>query len=298
MKKNTVYFLILIISTFWGLSFIALTVLMKWLDPLQIIAVRWTLASLIFITIMLLGKLKINTKKENFKYLILTGLLEPGIYSVFEVYGLSYTSASISSVFIATIPCMSLVLGFFIFKIKPGKMGFISIFVAFTGVMICTCFTPEFSTGGHLLGYGLMIGAVFVGTLYGFISARAGRDYSAIEITTVMALVGMVFFNFANLLRGNFSASYIAVFSHLKAAACIIFLGVFCSALCYIALNKILANINPSIANNMIGSSITVIGVLSGVIINGDPAGVYTIFGVSLTLLGVYLSSKEIEDTA
>ncbi|ETJ99997.1 hypothetical protein HMPREF0378_1624 [Eubacterium nodatum ATCC 33099] len=48
----------------------------------------------------------------------------------------------------------------------------------------------------------------------------------------------------------------------------------------------------------MIGSSITVIGVLSGVIINGDPAGVYTIFGVSLTLLGVYLSSKEIEDTA
>ena len=284
MKKNTVYFLILIISTFWGLSFIALTVLMKWLDPLQIIAVRWTLASLIFITIMLLGKLKINTKKENFKYLILTGLLEPGIYSVFEVYGLSYTSASISSVFI--------------FKIKPGKMGFISIFVAFTGVMICTCFTPGFSTGGHLLGYGLMIGAVFVGTLYGFISARAGRDYSAIEITTVMALVGMVFFNFANLLRGNFSASYIAVFSHLKAAACIIFLGVFCSALCYIALNKILANINPSIANNMIGSSITVIGVLSGVIINGDPAGVYTIFGVSLTLLGVYLSSKEIEDTA
>ena len=80
MKKNTVDFLILIISTFWGLSFIALTVLMKWLDPLQIIAVRWTLASLIFITIMLLGKLKINTKKENFKYLILTGLLEPGIY--------------------------------------------------------------------------------------------------------------------------------------------------------------------------------------------------------------------------
>ena len=78
MKKNTVYFLTLIISTFWGLSFIALTVLMKWLDPLQIIAVRWTLASLIFITIMLFGKLKINTKKENFKYLILKVFSNPG----------------------------------------------------------------------------------------------------------------------------------------------------------------------------------------------------------------------------
>lgn len=297
MKRNTVYFLILIISTFWGLSFIALTVLMKWLDPLQIIAVRWTLASVIFITMMFLGKLKINIKKENFKYLLLTGLLEPGIYSVFEVYGLSYTSASISSIFIATIPCMSLILGFFIFKIKPSKVGLISIFVAFSGVIICTYFTPGFSTGGHLLGYGLMMGAVFVGTLYGFISAKASKDYSAIEITTMMSFVGMIFFNFANLLRGKFISSYALVFSHYKATVCIIFLGVFCSALCYIALNKILANIDPSIANNMIGSSITVIGVLAGVIINKDPAGIYTIIGVSLTLLGVYLSSKEVEDT-
>ncbi|MDY2959780.1 MAG: DMT family transporter [Hornefia sp.] len=297
MKKNTVYFLILIISTFWGLSFIALTVLMKWLDPLQIIAVRWTLASFIFISMMAAGKLRINIKKENFKYLLLTGILEPGIYSVLEVYGLSYTSASISSIFIATIPCMSLILGFFIFKIRPGRMGLISIFVAFTGVLICTYFTPGFSTGGHLVGYGFMIGAVFVGTLYGFISAKASKDYSAIEITTVMAFVGMVFFNLANVIRGNFVLSYTTIFSQAQAAGCIIFLGIFCSALCYIALNKILANIDPSIANNMIGSSITVIGVVAGVVINNDPAGIYTVIGVGLTLIGVYLSSKEVKDT-
>ena len=236
MKKNTVYFLILIISTFWGLSFIALTVLMKWLDPLQIIAVRWTLASFIFISMMAAGKLRINIKKENFKYLLLTGILEPGIYSVLEVYGLSYTSASISSIFIATIPCMSLILGFFIFKIRPGRMGLISIFVAFTGVLICTYFTPGFSTGGHLVGYGFMIGAVFVGTLYGFISAKASKDYSAIEITTVMAFVGMVFFNLANVIRGNFVLSYTTIFSQAQAAGCIIFLGIFCSALCYMCI--------------------------------------------------------------
>ena len=62
-------------------------------------------------------------------------------------------------------------------------------------------------------------------------------------------------------------------------------------------MNKILANIDPSIANNMIGSSITVIGVVAGVVINNDPAGIYTVIGVGLTLIGVYLSSKEVKDT-
>ena len=234
---------------------------MRWLDPLQIIAVRWTIAACIFIGMMLAGKFRIDIGKKNFKFLMLAGMIEPGMYSVFEVYGLYYTSPSVSSIFIATIPCMSLILGFLFFRMPATRMGVISIFVAFAGVGVCTCFAPGFSAGGNLKGYGLMMCAVVAGALFSFVSAKASRDYSAVEITSAMAIVGSAGFNTVNILRGNFFQSYSAIFIHWEVAVGILFLAVFCSALCYIGLNKVLAVLNPAIANNMIGSSITIIGV-------------------------------------
>jgi len=296
LKKNFVYALIFGISLLWGFSFIALNVLMRWLDPLQIIAVRWTIAACIFIGMMLAGKFRIDIGKKNFKFLLLAGMIEPGMYSVFEVYGLYYTSPSVSSIFIATIPCMSLILGFLFFRMPATRMGVISIFVAFAGVGVCTCFAPGFSAGGNLKGYSLMMCAVVAGALFSFVSAKASRDYSAVEITSAMAIVGSVGFNTVNIFRGNFFRSYSAIFVHWEVAVGILFLAVFCSALCYIGLNKVLAVLNPAIANNMIGSSITIIGVIAGVVINGDSAGVYTVIGVSLTVIGVWLSSKGIEE--
>lgn len=297
MKKKLVYILIFGISLIWGLSFIALTVLLRWLDPLQIIAVRWTLASCIFIALMAAGKFRIDIKRKSFRLLVLAGMIEPGMYSVFEVYGLYYTSPSISSIFIATIPCMSLILGFLFFKMRTTKTGIVSILVAFAGVAVCTYFDPGFSSGGNLKGYGFMVCAVIAGSLFSFVSAKASKDYSAIEITTMMAFVGSIGFNVVNVARGSFIRSYCAVFENWEVTAGILFLAVFCSALCYIGLNKVLAVLNPAIVNNMVGSSITVIGVIAGVLINGDHAGAHTLIGVSLTVIGVWLSSKGIEET-
>ena len=148
----------------------------------------------------------------------------------------------------------------------------------------------------EVVTYGLMMCAVVAGALFSFVSAKASRDYSAVEITSAMAIVGSAGFNTVNILRGNFFQSYSAIFIHWEVAVGILFLAVFCSALCYIGLNKVLAVLNPAIANNMIGSSITIIGVIAGVVINGDSAGVYTVIGVSLTVIGVWLSSKGIEE--
>ena len=121
MKKSVAYGLVMVVSVFWGMSFIVLTQLLKWLGTMEILALRWTLASVIFACLIGAGRIRINLRGKNMKFLLLTGLTEPCIYSVFEIYGLKYSSASISSIFIATIPCATLLVSILFFHKKPGR---------------------------------------------------------------------------------------------------------------------------------------------------------------------------------
>ena len=291
-SKGTCYALILVTAVFWGLSFIFMNRMLEYMEPLQVIAGRWTLAAIIFLILMLAGKVRIDLHKKKVKYIFLCGLLEPGLYSVFETYGLKYTSASISSIFIATIPVMSLIVGVLFFRRKTNGTGILSIVLAFTGVVTCTVFSPAFSLDGDLRGYFFMVAAVVMGAVYGFFSAEAGEEYGAMEVTATMAFMGCVLFNIECLIAGYGLSTYRIIFTHPDVLGCTAFLGIFCSIICYAAFNRVMASMDVALANNMSGSLITVVGVAAGIFIAGDPGGLYTIIGLAVTLAGVWLSSR------
>ncbi|MCH3953876.1 MAG: EamA family transporter [Eubacterium sp.] len=64
MSKKTAMFLVALTSAFWGLSFTASNLLLKTMDPIMILQVRWTIASLIFGGMIAAGKLRFNFKKK------------------------------------------------------------------------------------------------------------------------------------------------------------------------------------------------------------------------------------------
>ena len=51
-----------------------------------------------------------------------------------------------------------------------------------------------------------------------------------------------------------------------------------------------------ALANNMTSSLVTVIGVAAGIFIAGDPGGLYTVIGLAMTVVGVWLSSQAQEE--
>lgn len=282
----------MVVSVFWGMSFIVLTQLLKWLGTMEILALRWTLASVIFACLIGAGRIRISLRGKNARLLFLTGLSEPCIYSVFEIYGLKYSSASISSIFIATIPCATLMVSILFFRKKPGRMGVLSILLAFVGVVVATVFSPAFIGGGQILGYLFMTGAVMAGTVYGFFCSKAGEEYEPMAITAMMSFMGMLLFNGICLLGGGWSQMYVTFFTHWQVAAGIAFLGVCCSVICYASFNRLLSSLDLSIANNLTTAMLTTVGVIAGVFINGDPAGIYTVIGLMMTVSGVCLSSQ------
>lgn len=293
-NKVLIYGLVIIIAVFWGFSFLATSILVDYLEPIQVQAARWIVAAAFYGAMIAMGKIRIDLSKKSRWLLLACGLSQPCFYMIFETYGIKMTSASVGSIFVATIPCGVLLLNTLVFKQKTGRNGIISILLAFAGVAVATMCSPAFSFDGRAIGYIVMLGAVVMGAVYTVISARAGRDYSSLEVTASMAIIGCIFFNILNFAMGYGTDTYKTVVGDLRIASGVIFLGICCSAICYLAFNKTITMMDPALANNMNSSMTTVIGALAGIFIAGDPGGLYTVVGLAMTIAGVILSSKEI----
>lgn len=293
-NKVLLYGLVLIIGTFWGISFLMTSLLVRTLDAVQILAARWLIAAVIYGTMIAIGKIRIDLSKKTRFYVLICTLCQPCLYMICENNGIKYTSASVGSIMIATIPCVVIILNMIFFKKKTSGMGLFSILLAFAGVATCTMFSPAFSIHGDLKGYFLMMGAVLGGALFTVFAARTEDDYSSLELTACMAIVGAVFFNALNFSMGYGFSTYTVIMSDWRMIGGILFLGVCCSAICFLAFNKTITLLDPALANNMNASMTTIVGAVAGIVFAGDPGGWYTVVGLAMTLGGVILSSRQV----
>ena len=274
------------------MSFYVTTVAVENLDTIPLLAMRWGISALIFVVLILAGIVRVDISKPGFKTALITALSQPCLYSIFETNGIAMTSTSESSIMIALIPCVAMIMGSIVFKRKIKPTIALSIVIAFTGVVIATVFSPKFSTGGSLIGYLYMALAVICGGAYAHLSAKSGQTYTSMETTCIMAISGGIFFNALNFILGYGTEQYVRCFTDIHIAGPVVFLGVFCSCVCYLIMNYLTARIDPAGASNMSASFTTTVGVISGIVLAGDPWGWYTILGLVMTLTGVWITSS------
>ena len=290
-QKWFIYALVPICALMWGLSYLGTSVTLAYLGVMELLALRWTVSALLFLILIALRIVKVSYKGKNVKLVLLVGILQPCIYSIFETLGIKYTTTSESSIFIATIPLMVLIIGALSLRRKNDRRTIFAIIMAFTGVIVCVAFSPEFSLGGKGIGYLFLIGAVISGAIYTYASSRAASEFDAIEITFTISVMGAVFFNAVSFAMGNGLRGYILCFTDMKVLAGVLFLGICCSCLCYLIFNYVLGKMPTAIGTNLVANSVTAVGVISGCVFAGDPFGWYTAAGVALTIGGVCISS-------
>lgn len=297
MTKRTgetirIYIAFITIAVFWGLSFYATIIALRKLSTFQVLQMRWGISAVIFLILIAVRKVRLPHRPAELKYAVLAGLLQPCVYSMFETPGIGLTSSSESSLFIATIPCMTLIFGILFFHRKARPLLLLGITAAFGGVLINTLFSPSFSAGGKLTGYFLLTGAVITGGLFSHASSRASETCSSMQITALMSLMAGGFFSAINALKGDFLQSIRLTFSDSPTLTAVLFLGVGCSCLCYLGFNYVIGRMNPAAASNISASLTTTVGVVSGILFAGDPFGWFTLAALGLTICGVLLSSR------
>lgn len=293
--RTTVVVCTAICTILWGLSFAVMKILLNYVEPMQVLSLRWTLAAVIFGAMACVGKIKIDLHSPYLKYAVIAGLMEPCVYSILEIYGVDLMSASLAALFIATIPTMTLVFGAVLFRRKIVLLNAVGIILAFSGVFVATVFAPGFSVSGSILGVIVMVTAVISAAFYAFAVANASEDFDAKAITFIMAIMGTVAFNAISLIMGYGAGTYTAFFTNPHVLIGILFLGIGCSVFGYSSMNVLLSLIDEATANSLVGNLTTLIGVIGGIFIAGDAWGVYTIIGMLLTICGVWLSSRTIE---
>ena len=292
-KKTVVTVLLIAMASFgWGVSFLSLAVLLKKMAPMQMLATRWGLTALVFLGLIATGRIRLRLRGKNVFFLFLAGLAEPCADSILEAYGIKLTSASTSAIFVATIPTVTLMFGLVFFRQHATLKLAVSIAVTFLGVAIATFFSPAFSVGGTRTGMLCMILAIVSAAVYSHASRLASADFDAMSVTCVMAIEGAVLFNILSFAQGYGFETYLMPFSDPVTLAHFLFLALFCAFASYTAYNHLLSYIDPAIASNITGSLTTVVGVAAGILFSGDIWGWYTVCGMSVTLIGVWLSSR------
>ena len=194
--KNAVvtYLALAIAVLFWGLSFVATKIALQSFTPFCLIFFRFFAAS-IFFTLLLWRTGFPPLTGKTLKSLFLLTLMQPGLYFLFETTGLQYTSATKTSLIIATIPIVVLVLSAWYLHERLRPHNILGIVLSLIGVALLV-FGGAIQTeaGGTLLGDMLISGAVLAASIYMIMTRRLGESLTSLQITGMQIIFGALLF--------------------------------------------------------------------------------------------------------
>ncbi|MCQ2550616.1 MAG: DMT family transporter [Clostridia bacterium] len=290
-KKILVWSLLFVVAFLWGISFLASTIALKYATTMEVLSVRWLLGALMFLILIAFKVVKVDFKGKPKGGLLLMALIQPCIYSLCELLGIKYTTVSESSVIIALIPIMVIIFSAIFLKEKTEPMIKLAVGLAFLGVIVNTVFAPGFSLGGELKGFFFLFIAITCGGIYNIMVGRVGKHYSVVEMSTVITTAGAIFYNLISLIGGNGLHPYVTLFTNGSFALNVLFLGLGCSFGAYLIYNYILTQLPAGIAACLQVNGVTLVGVISGILVVGDPFGWYTVVGIILLTSGIAIAS-------
>lgn len=273
----------------WGFTLLASTVAQRVSTPLVYLMYRFDLATLLMLVPVMIGKRKISLELRRMLPLILMGICEPVIYFIGEQYGLKYTNSSLTGIFISIIPLFTTILAAIFFREKPTVLQWVFCVVSICGVTAISIFTSD--AGGNITAKGVfwLLVAVFSAGGYTMLNKKAAQDnISVFERTTVMLIVGAVFFTAASFIE-NIGAleNLIAPAKDTGFVLAVIYVALFASVIGYTLFNYAVAN--APVANIVtLNSLVTVLSVAAGVVFLGEPFTFKAGIAMVVVLVGIW----------
>jgi drug/metabolite transporter (DMT)-like permease len=132
-------------------------------------------------------------KKPDRKLFLMLALFEPFFYFLGESFGLTYVSATVCSVLIATIPVFATIGAWLIFREKLKAINYAGIIMSFIGVLVFIINTDG-SLSFNIKGLGLLTLAVLSAVGYNLTLSRLIETYTPVYIVNVQNLIGATLF--------------------------------------------------------------------------------------------------------
>jgi drug/metabolite transporter (DMT)-like permease len=272
----------------FGFSFVATKFALRSIPPFTLIFLRFSIASL-FLGVIYFRKRNTHLLREDRWRMFFASLIVPGLYFLFETYGLKLSSATSVSLLISTIPIFAAVFAFLIMKEGIDIWRGVAIFLSVLGVGIIIS-----GEGGDLaawkmvqLGNLLGLGAAVCAGLY----MAMGRDlmsrYSALTITTFQAFFAVaIFLPLAGMELITHRWNDVQPLTVLA----VIYLALFCSVLAFFLWNYGISRLEASKAA-VFTNLVPVFTVIGASLFLGEKIRLEQVIGGALVIGGVSLAS-------
>ena len=285
-KQIKIYVAVVLSMIFWSFSFIWFKVANKTFHPITIVFIRLLFSTILMTIFLVVTKNYIKIKKSDRKLFLMLALFEPFFYFLGESFGLTYVSATVCSVLIATIPVFATIGAWLIFKEKLKAINYAGIILSFMGVLVFILNTDG-SLSFNIKGLGLLTLAVLSAIGYNLTLSHLIETYTPVYIVNVQNLIGatlflplFLIFDFKHFISTPFT------FDMFKP---IIELSIFASCGAFILFAYSVKNMGITKAN-VFSNCIPVFTAFFSFILMGDKLTVQNIAGMAIVIAGLFMS--------
>ena len=193
-KFSRVDVLLILISIVWGINFTFVKGALVDFSPLSFNAIRFAASSLILLSLLWLRERSFRIKRRDVGLFVLLGLVGNTAYQLFFIHGIVFTTATNSSLIIATTPIF-IVLFSVVLRVEkvtsPIAQGVILSFAGITMIVLGSGKTFNF-TDQSWIGDLLTIANPVCWGAYTVLSKPLLKDYSPLKLTAITMAIGAV----------------------------------------------------------------------------------------------------------
>lgn len=282
--KKSYHFYAIITIIFWALAFVFTRLGLQYFDVYSLSFLRYLAASITLLVIICFIKIN-RPKKEDLFSFILSGALGFFLYVILFNKGTALVSAATSSIIIATVPVFTALLATFFYKERLKIYQWLAIGIEFMGILVLTLMNGSFSINEGVLW--LLIAALCLAS-YNILQRKLTKTYSALQASTYSIFFATIML--CIFLPGSINK---AIHAPLIQILYVLILGVFSSAIAYIAWAKAISlTEKTTYVSNYMFVTPFLTTILGFIMINEIPDKA-TILGGIIILSGLFIFNKE-----
>ncbi len=289
-KELAAYAGMALITIITGLSFIFMKFALRYTNPIDLLAHRFSSAFIVIVLLQLIGLVKVpRFTKENLGSLLLLALFYPVLFFLLQTFGVKYSTASEAGIIFAITPVLTMVSAMIFLKEKTSLIQKLGIILSVLGIFYIIFKTGN--TGGETDPKGLillLLSVISIVAYYTF-GKKRGTNFSPVNLTILMTYLAFVFFNAWSLINHWHEGTISLFFEPLKETGFLIpvlYLGILSSLLTSFLSNFALTAISASsiaVFNNLS----PLVSIAGGIIILHETLFVYHVIGGIMVLTGI-----------
>ncbi len=185
--------LMLSVVIIWGINFSVLKVVMRSMTPLAFNGLRFSLATLVMVLILLWRHESFRVIKRDILPIILLGIVGHTLYQVFFITGMARTTPANASLVMATAPIFVVIYGAILGVERANRWMWVGIVLSFLGLILLIGGGGGVSLDTQtILGDLLVLVAAMLWAAYTTGSKPLLARYSPLKLTTLSMMAGTV----------------------------------------------------------------------------------------------------------